>query len=42
MHGSVADRFIEQAATNEENRASIDYTEQVESMRAILSESKLY
>lgn len=29
--GSVADRFSEQASTNEENRASVDYTEQVES-----------
>ena len=42
LHGSVADRFSEQAITNEENRASVDYTEQVESMRAILKESKLY
>jgi hypothetical protein len=40
--GSVADRFSEQASTNEENRASVDYTEQVESMRAILNESDLY
>lgn len=42
LHGSVADRFSEQAITNEVNRASVDYTEQVESMRAILSESELY
>jgi hypothetical protein len=40
--GSVADRFSEQASTNEENRASVDFTEQVESMRAILNESDLY
>ena len=42
LHGSVADRFNEQAITSEVNRASVDYTEQVESMRAILSESDLY
>ena len=30
------------ASTNEENRASVDYTEQVESMRAILNEADLY
>ena len=42
LHGSVADRFSEQAITNEVNRASVDYTEQVESMRAILTESELY
>ena len=42
LHGSVADRFNEQAATSEENRASVDFTEQVESMRAILTESRLY
>jgi hypothetical protein len=42
LHGSVADRFNEQAHTSEVNRASVDYTEQVESMRAILKESKLY
>ena len=32
----------EQAITNEVNRASVDFTEQVESMRAILNESELY
>lgn len=42
LHGSVADRFNEQATTSEVNRASVDYTEQVESMRAILTESELY
>lgn len=42
LHGSVAERFSEQATTNEVNRASVDYTEQVESMRAILNESELF
>lgn len=42
LHGRVADRFNEQAIASEVNRASVDYTEQVESMRAILTESELY
>ncbi len=42
LHGSVAKRFNEQATTSEKKRATIDYTKQVESMRAILKESKLY
>lgn len=39
LRGTVAERFEKQAHTNEVNRASVDYTEQVESMRAILEES---
>ncbi len=42
LHGSVAERFYKQATINEMKRATIDYTKQVESMRAILKESKLY
>ena len=39
LRGTVAERFEKQAHANEVNRASVDYTEQVESMRAILEES---
>lgn len=43
LRGKVAERFVEEADRNaRERRGSIDFTKQVEKMRAILKRSKLY
>ena len=41
LTGEVAQRFNERAAEVEENRGSIDFSEQVESARSILSKAHL-
>lgn len=41
LTGEVAQRFNELAAEAEANRGSIDFSEQVETMRKILAEAKL-
>lgn len=41
LTGEVAQRFNERAAEVEANRGSIDFSEQVETMRRILAEAKL-
>ena len=41
LTGDVAQRFNERAAEAEENRGSVDFTEQVDSMREMLAEAKL-
>ena len=41
LTGDVAQRFNERAAEAEANRGSVDFTEQVEIERAILSEAHL-
>lgn len=41
LTGEVAQRFNERAAEVEANRGSIDFREQVETMRRILAEAKL-
>lgn len=41
LTGDVAQRFNERAAEAEANRGSVDFTEQVETMRKILKEAKL-
>lgn len=43
LRGKAAERFVEEADRNaRERRGSIDFTKQVEKMRAILKRSKLY
>ena len=43
LRGKAAARFVEEADRNaKERRGSIDFTKQVEKMRAILKRSKLY
>ena len=39
LRGKVAERFVEDAR---ERRGSIDFTKQVEKMRALLKRSRLY
>lgn len=41
LTGDVAQRFNERAAEAEANRGSVDFSEQVETMRKILAEAKL-
>ena len=41
LTGDVAQRFNERAAEAEANRGSIDFTEQVDSMREMLAEARL-
>lgn len=41
LTGEVAQRFNERAAEAEEKRGSIDFTDKVEAMRAMLREAKL-
>lgn len=43
LRGKAAARFVEEADRNaKERRGSIDFTKQVEKMRAILKRSRLY
>lgn len=43
LRGKAAERFVEEADRNaRERRGSIDFTKQVEKMRAILKRSRLY
>ena len=43
LGGKAAERFVEEADRNaRERRGSIDFTKQVEKMRAILKRSRLY
>ncbi len=42
LRGKAAERFVEEADRNARERRSIDFTKQVEKMRAILKRSRLY